>query len=386
MIKCADFPINGGFAAAVVQIVITGPSSPDILIAGGGVIGLMTARELALAGARVTVLDQRRAGQASSWAGGGILSPLYPWRQDPAITRLVDYSQSVYPQLAAELQSRSGVDPQWTRSGLLVLDSEIDQATEWARPDARACESVTRGQIAGLEPALAPAQADGIWMPEIAQVRNPRLVKALAGALPDLGIRLEENRPVTGLMIEGGCIKGVRTAQGDLAADAVIIAAGAWSGQDLDGLVPAPGVRPVRGQMILFRAAANLLRHITLRQDRYLIPRRDGRILAGSTLEHADFDTSTTGDALRELRGFATDLVPALADVPVEHHWAGLRPGNERVVPFIAAHPEVDGLYVNTGHYRNGLILAPASARLMADLVLDREPVVDPEPYGLNRA
>jgi glycine oxidase len=163
----------------------------------------------------------------------------------------------------------------------------------------------------------------------------------------------------------------------------VVVAGGAWSGELLKTAGVSLPMAPVRGQMLLFRAAPGLLKRMVMRHYRYLIPRRDGRILAGSTLEQVGFDKATTRSAAEKLHRAALELVPALEDCPVEHHWTGLRPGNLSGVPYIGEHPAWKGLYVSTGHYRNGVVLAPASARLLADMALSRPHSLDPAPYAL---
>ncbi|HIE55546.1 MAG TPA: FAD-dependent oxidoreductase, partial [Chromatiaceae bacterium] len=167
-------------------------------------------------------------------------------------------------------------------------------------------------------------------------------------------------------------------------AGKVVICAGAWSGHLLKSLQPCPHIHPVRGQMLLFHARPGLIRHMMLEDNRYIIPRRDGRVLFGSTLEETGFDKATTDEARRELHRLATARFPALADYPLEAHWAGLRPFAPAGIPYIGVHPRHERLFVNTGHFRNGVVLSPASARLMADLVLGRRPILDPAPYALE--
>ncbi len=191
---------------------------------------------------------------------------------------------------------------------------------------------------------------------------------------------------VEGIVADNGRLEGVSTSRGLFKARCVVVAGGAWSAGLLAGVGVRLPVEPVRGQMILYRAEPGLVRHIVLHRGRYLIPRRDGRILFGSTLERVGFDKSTTEAALASLRTDAETLVPALADFPVEHHWAGLRPGSPDGVPFIAEHPGVRQLFVNTGHFRNGVVLAPASVRLLTELVLGQAPSLDPAPYRLPLA
>jgi glycine oxidase len=151
--------------------------------------------------------------------------------------------------------------------------------------------------------------------------------------------------------------------------------------------LPYPAdVHPVRGQMLLFKTKPGLIKRMVLEENRYVIPRRDGRVLFGSTIEEAGFDKSTTEQARTELSAIARERFPVLKDYPIEHHWAGLRPGSPAGVPYICRHPELENLYINAGHFRNGVVLGPASARLAADLIIGRKPVVDPVPYGLTAA
>jgi glycine oxidase len=378
----------------------------DFLIIGGGVIGLLTARELRLAGADVTVLERGEPARESSWAGGGIVSPLYPWRYTEAVTALAGWSQAHYPALCENLYAATGIDPELERSGLLIeAPAEAVAARTWAAAHGIRLEAVTRDAIAHLEPALADPPGAAIWMPGIAHVRNPRFAKALRADVAARGVRVRGGHGVTGCGFadgteaesraggrsyrdEGskpGCrIAAVETPHGRFTADTVIVCAGAWSGDLLDPLGVRPDIRPVKGQMILFRAEPGAVRTIHLAEDRYAIPRRDGRVLFGSTLEETGFDKATTAAARGELWRIATTRFPALREVEVERHWAGLRPHSPSGIPYIARHPTIPNLFVNAGHFRNGIVLGPASARLMADLVLGREPIWNPLPYRLD--
>ncbi len=362
------------------------PCLTDILIIGGGIAGLLTAGELSLAGARVTILERNeRPARESSWAGGGILSPLYPWRYADSITRLSLWGQQTYPELCADLKEATGIDPQHLRSGLFIhAPDEMDEARNWADRFGQHFETVAAARIHQLEPERLNPPSPMLWFPEIAQVRNPRLVKSLLADLERRGVAIHANTPVDRLEITADGspvpISGGRRWQ----AEKVVICAGAWSGRLLESLQPAPRIHPVRGQMLLFRARPGLIRHMMLEENRYIIPRKDGRVLFGSTLEETGFDKQTTKAAREELHRIATSRFPVLTDFPVEAHWAGLRPASPSGIPYIGPHPECDRLFVNAGHYRNGVVLGPASARLTADLVLERKPFVDPEPYGLD--
>jgi glycine oxidase len=354
----------------------------DFLVIGGGIIGLLTARELAAGGGRVTLLERGSAGAEASWAGGGILSPLYPWRYPAAITVLAEWSQRHYPALCQGLFETTGIDPEHTRSGLLILDTQEQKAAcRWADARGVVLRPVAGAAITALQPGLAATA--GLWLPEVAQVRSPRLTRALRH---DLGRQTEiiEGIEAQELMVREGRACGVRTAHGTLEAEAVVVCAGAWSGHLLARLGHAPDIAPVRGQMILFFAQPGDIRRIVLQQDRYAIPRRDGRVLFGSTLEHTGFDKRPTEEAREELYRRAVGLLPVLRRAAIERHWAGLRPGSPAGIPYIGAYPGIEGLYCNAGHFRNGLALAPVSARLLADIALGRPPVVPPGPYALD--
>jgi glycine oxidase len=356
----------------------------DILIIGGGVIGLMTARELAEAGANVTLVEMGNTGREASWAGGGILSPLYPWRYPSSVNALAAWSQQVYPDLCQALFDETGVDPEFRRSGLLILDSEQhDVALPWAEREQVPIEVLDRNALAEKEPGLDLHHDGSLWMPEVGQIRNPRLGKALRSSLAKR-ITLREREEVLDLQIVGGKVRGVRTVNGMIEADRVVICTGAWTAQLLEKIGRKPEIHPVRGQMILFFAKPSQIRHLTLYRERYVIPRADGRVLIGSTLEEAGFEKTTTAEAKEELYRIAVEMYPLLKRTPIEDHWAGLRPGSPSGVPYIGPYPEAEGLYLNAGHFRNGLVTGPASARLISDQLLGREPILPIAPYDLD--
>lgn len=358
----------------------------ECIIVGGGVIGLLSARELARAGCRVHLVERGALGGEASWAGGGILSPIYPWRLPEPVTALAAWGQRHYPELARELAAETGIDPEWERSGLLVLDTdESGPAMEWAARHRIALEPIEDPvRVAALEPACRPA-GRALWLPEVAQIRNPRLIRALRADLERRGVRLYEQTAVTSLLRHGDRIEGVHAGRETLRADVVIVAAGAWSGRVLEELDIRIDVGPVRGQMLLYRAVPGAIRRILLAAGRYAIPRRDGLVLFGSTVEETGFEKETTPEAREELRRAAESLAPVLADCGIEQHWSGLRPGSADEIPYIGHVPGVQGLFLNAGHFRNGLLLAPASARLMADMVLGRDSELDPRDYSVIR-
>lgn len=358
-------------------------SKQQVVIVGGGVIGLLTAFNLASAGARVVLLDRVGVGQESSWAGGGIVSPLYPWRYNPAVTALAHWSQDFYPQLAERLFEATGIDPEVHQTGLYWLDLDDEkEALEWAVRVNRPLRAVDISAVYDAVPVMGSGYSRAVYMPDVANVRNPRLVKSLKSALLALpNVTVREQCEVSGFVREGEKVVGVRTAAGDVLGDQVVLAAGAWSGELLKTLGLELPVEPVKGQMILYKCASDFLPSMILAKGRYAIPRRDGHILIGSTLEHEGFDKTPTANALESLKASAVELIPALAEAEVVGHWAGLRPGSPEGIPYIGPLPGFEGLWLNCGHYRNGLVLAPASCQLLADLLLGREPIIDAAPY-----
>jgi glycine oxidase len=373
---------DSGLAVAETRV---SDARSDILIIGGGVLGMMSAREFAAAGLRVTLLERDLLGQESSWAGGGILSPLSPWRAPAAVNALCRWSQAVYPQLCEALRDSTGVDPEWTKSGLLLGGLEDrDLALAWCESSGTNQRVLAESEVFGAEPGLPADFGAGLLLPDIAQVRNPRLLRALKADLRIREVQMLERHELVDWEIRGGSVASAVTRHGRFSAGQYLVASGAWSGQlgRLAG-IDLPVV-PVKGQMLVFQTEPTVLKHIVLVQDRYLIPRRDGRILVGSTVESSDFDKTATDAARADLTDFALRSLPALRDYPIEKHWGGLRPGSPEGIPWIGRHPSVDNLYFNCGHFRNGLVMAPASARLLADQVLGRAPCLDPGPYRIE--
>ena len=359
-------------------------SSKHVVIIGGGVIGLLTAFSLASKVKRITLLERAGVGQESSWAGGGIVSPLYPWRYSPAVTALAHWSQDFYPQLAQHLLSATGIDPQVHTTGLYWLDLDDEpQALEWAGRMNRALLPVNIDAVYDAVPVMGPGFAKALHMADIANVRNPRLVKSLKAALLAMPtVTIHEQCEVEGFVRDGKRVIGVDTSAGNILGDDIVLAAGAWSGDLLATLGLTLPVEPVKGQMILYKCEADFLPSMILAKGRYAIPRRDGHILIGSTLEYAGYDKTPTDVALESLKASAVELIPALADAQVMGHWAGLRPGSPDGIPFIGPVTDCPGLWLNCGHFRNGLVLAPASCQLLTDLLTGASPIIDPAPYA----
>jgi len=371
----------------------------NTLIIGSGIIGLLTAREIVKSGRSVTLLERNKgAGQESSWAGGGILMPLSPWRYPEAVTALSAFGHKKYPKLAADLFKATGVDPEYVRSGHLVLNTEeYDQANKWSREFCRKVSynrktrffsRVNKKEIARIEPEVAENFLNAFWFPAIGQVRTPCLLKSLIKDLILKGVKIITRASVEKINTAAGRVVSVDTSVGKKSAENYLIAAGAWSASLLKDTGVSLDVEPVRGQMILFKAEPGRLRRIIMNNGKYLIPRRDGHILAGSTLEYVGFNKDITDSAYNELWQAAVNMVPFLKNAPVVKQWAGLRPGSTNGIPTIDRHPEFGNLVICSGHFRNGVILGLASARMAADLIndsnLNKSVIISDSPYSLH--
>lgn len=340
------------------------------LVIGAGVSGLSAALSLLQRGVRVTLLERGEVGAESSWAGGGIVSPLLPWDYAEPLSRLALRSMAAYAGWIAGIEAQSGGSVEFWRCGMQVHGvAEPDAALAWCRAH-------------GLAAQREAAQSDDtLWLPGIAQVRNPRLVAALREAVAKLGGKVHTHCAAESVTAQAGRLLAVHTTQGTFMADQFVLATGAWAGLALPGLPAAPHIRPIRGQMLLFKLEPGVLDTILYRNGLYLIPRRDGHVLVGSTLEDVGFDKSTDDATRVRLHAQAAELLPALADAQPVQHWAGLRPGSPDNLPIIDQHPDFENVFINAGHYRYGVTLAPASAELLVDLMADKPPALDPQPY-----
>lgn len=339
----------------------------DILIVGGGVIGLGSALELARGGASVTVLERGACGGESSWAGGGILSPLLPWDYSSAVTDLTQLSCRLFPEWVTRIADISGIDPEYRVSGMRVMQPfDAERAMQWCA-----------GHGVRLE-----RDGEALWLPDVAQVRNPRLIKALRLVLERMGVRIVEHAEVTRIVSTDDRVGRLDTTAGSFLAERYVVAAGAWSKKLLGKQGAQLDIKPVRGQMLLYRAQPGMLPHIILQNGTYLIPRDDGHILVGSTLEDVGFDKATTEGAKVDLHARALGMLPQLAQAEFIKHWAGLRPAAPDNVPVIARHPMLENIYLNSGHFRYGVTMAPASAQILANHVLNREQSCDVSSYG----
>jgi glycine oxidase len=359
---------------------------PDIVILGGGVIGLTTAYFLAREQVEVAVLDKGDFGQEASWAGAGILPPGDPAQARTPMDQLRAHSARLFPQLSAELREQTGIDNGYLRCGGLEFVGETDPTAEeeW-RSGGITCEALDEPAVRRLEPALAADLGEAYLLPDMAQLRNPRHVKALVAACAAKAVRLRPGCPVHGFARQGTRLRAALTAEGPVAADRFVLATGAWSDPLLEQVGWRPGIHPVRGQIVLLNTGVPLFRRILMHGRRYLVPRPDARVLVGSTEEVVGFDKRTTAESVGDLLHLALSLVPRLAEAHLERCWAGLRPGTPDGLPFLGEVPGLNNLFVAAGHFRAGLQLSPATGLVMKELLLGQRLTVPLEAFRLDR-
>jgi glycine oxidase len=367
--------------------------NPEVIIIGAGVVGLGGAWRLAQRGAAVTVVDKAGAGQGASHAAAGMLAACAEAEPgEEALVALGRLSQSLWPAFAAELEQASGLGVDLRREGSLVLALTADDQKRLRHHLAfqqglgLPLEWISAAEVRRREPHLAPAIAGAVWSPEDHQVDNRKLAAALRIAAKRAGATIREHTPVERIIVANGRASGIALLDGsEIPADVVVLAAGAWS-RGIAGLPPAlrPPVRPVKGQMIALAMTAPLISHVVWAPGVYLVPRNDGRLLLGATVEEKGFDATLTAGGVLSLLEAAWRALPAIEELPVAEMWVGHRPGSRDDAPILGPGP-VEGLVYATGHHRNGILLAPVTADAIARLVLDS--AVDPaiRPFGIDR-
>jgi glycine oxidase len=349
----------------------------DILIIGGGVIGLSIARELQRAGVRdITIVDQGTCGREASWAAAGMLSPQAETHEAGPFLDLCLRSRDLYPGFAADLLQETGVDIELDTTGTLALafdDTEAEHLLgllNWQRAAGLEFETMIDEHLAKAEPNLPATATMGLLFPNDWQVDNRKLVAALRRYADLDNTKIRENTAVESLIVDGNAVVGARTSEGDILAGTTILATGAWTSLIKLGTSEMPvKVEPVRGQIVCVEARVGTLTHVVTTSRGYLVPRRDGRILVGSTTEHVGFDRSTTEEAISMLTALANDILHAVP-LRVVDSWAGLRPATPDGLPVLGGLAGLDGIMVATGHYRNGILLAPLTGKLVANSIV----------------
>ncbi len=354
---------------------------PDILIIGAGVVGLTTALKLAEIGVSVTLLDRQQVGREASWAGAGMLPPGNLSNAVTPEARLRSFSHSLWPDFAADLIGRTGIDIGYHICGAIEVGlNETEQELE-AEPSQWQTEGIRFERLTAAEVQRHVADLDekfnhAIYLPDFGQVRNPHYLQALKAACLQRGVEILEHVQVLDIRRKDDRIAEVRVGDRSLQFDRVCFAAGAWSSSLLQPLGFAIPVTPVRGQIVQLQLPAPPFRCVIEFGRRYLVPRRDGLILIGSTEENAGFVKHTTTEGVSGLLEFAKSLVPSLAHAEVVHTWAGLRPGSPDELPLLGRVPGFSNAFVGAGHFRSGLQMSPATGTILADLMLDRIPAI----------
>ncbi len=355
----------------------------DVLVIGGGIIGLSVALRVRQSGVSVTLLERGDCGREASWAGAGVIAPAKPQRHGP-MSMIQRASVERYAGFCEEIREVSGIDPEYDRCGAIEFLT-TEQFVRMARSDVRVMSDVTTEegspvvevlsseQVRALEPGVTGEAVGYLRNRVTAQVRNPRILQGLRVACERLGVRVRENEAVGELIAGTNRVDGARTQAGAYSADRTVLCAGAWSSefapQAIAELVP---VHPVRGQMVLVERDRPLLTHVIKRRKHYLIPRRDGRILVGVTLEpDSGFEAGNTAKGINSMLDGAMAMVPSLSDSRVAGMWSGFRPGTPDTRPHIGFVPGWEGLIAATGHYRLGVTLAPVTADIVRDLIVD---------------
>ena len=364
--------------------------SPDCIIVGGGVVGLSIARHLGREGLSVSLLERAQCGREASWAGAGVLSPCNPHRADP-IYQLQEHSLSLFPEFCRALTEETGIDteyevcgelaPLFSKQALGIARSDERAAAQLKMPDGRPVYALhTPEETRRIEPAVCETVLGALECRRTAQVRNPRLLRALVESCRKLGVDIREHTKVEDFIVSGQRVTGVKAGGETVAAGTFVLCGGAWSsqvGEQLERLMP---VYPVRGQMILLESKRRQFQRVIGREKTYLVPRRDGHVLLGATEEHeAGFEKRNTAKGVSRLMEKAMRMVPSIADASVVGMWSGLRPGTPDNKPYVGPVPGLDGLIAATGHFRSGLTLAPATAEVVAAMIQGR-------PYELDLA
>lgn len=363
----------------------------DCLIIGGGVIGLSLAYELAGHGARVRVIDATQPAREASWAGAGILPPAHRLSTDP-LEQLTALSNRLHERLAPELSESTGIDTGYRRSGAIYLARHLEDAdelelfAEWAATREIICRQLSRTDITELEPELQPRSLESAYhVPDERQIRNPRHLKALLAGCAQRKVEISAGVSAEDFVVQGERVVAVRTNMGPLSVDRVCLTTGSWTAALAEKLGAAPAIVPIRGQMALLTLPSAILRHIINEGSRYLVPRCDGRLLAGSTEEDVGFDRGTTAGGIAGLLQLALSLVPRLAEATIERTWSGLRPATRDRLPYLGRAGDLENAFVAAGHFRSGLQLSTGTARVMSQLIRGETPEVDLEAFRLDR-
>jgi glycine oxidase len=350
-------------------------SSCEVVVIGGGVIGLTIARALALRGVRdVCLIERARLGTEASFAAAGMLLPQVEAATKDDFFTLACRSRDLYASFAAALHEETGIGVELDTTGTLYLalnstdQEEIEKGYYFQSRAGLAIELLSTSAARALEPCISESITGALLFPHDIQVENRRLLNALANSVSNLGVNVLTGTNVDSLVIEGNRLTGVQTSSGAITCSTAVIAAGTWSSFIKH---TSFSIEPVRGQMVCLEAKPQLTRHVIFSRRGYIVPRRDGRLLAGSTSENAGFDKSVTAGGINKILQNAHEISPAISNLPIVDTWAGLRPRAADGLPVLGPCVEIDGLFYATGHYRNGILLAPITGELISEAIVE---------------
>jgi glycine oxidase len=349
--------------------------SAEVVIIGGGVIGLTIARALGQRGVRdVCIVERANVGSEASFAAGGMLAPQVEAGTHDEFFELACQSRDLYPNFAAALREETGIDVELDTTGTIYLAftdhdlAEIEKHYEWQSRAGLAIEKLTANEARQLEPCISERVRGALCFPRDIQVENRRLLAALVNSVDKLGVEIFSHTKAEAINKDRRQLVGVQTSCGLINCRKAIIAAGTWSSFIQNSATPR--IEPIRGQMICFDAKPRLTRHVIYSPRGYLVPRQDGRLLAGSTSENAGFAKLATAGGISHILANAHEIAPSISSLPIIDTWAGLRPRAADGLPVLGPCDEIDGLFYATGHYRNGILLAPVTGELIAEAVV----------------
>lgn len=366
-----------------------------VLVIGGGIVGLTIIRELLVRGVEDIVLFEKgRPEKKASFAAAGMLAPQAESDSNDTFFRFCTDARDFYPAFAEEIENDSGIEVELDSTGTIYAafdesdEHELFNRYEWQKAAGYKVEYLSAHDTHKLEPFISPESTGSLYFPNDWQVENRKVLRALKRIVEKAGVDIRESTEIKSLRFRGDAVCGVNTSTGiEIDADLIILATGAWTSlietDRKSDFIPA--IKPVRGQMVSYHTAKRLLSHVIYSSQGYLVPRRDGRILAGSTTEYAGFENTVTEDGIRSIKKTAVEIVPSLLNLAITEKWSGLRPCSYDGLPLIGRIPGCGNLIVSTGHYRNGILLAPFSAHLLVDSIINKTDSIYLDEFAPSR-